>query len=712
MTKYKLQYSHNIIEHLGLKLYQNKPTNVIAELVSNSWDALANTVNIDLISKQGTPIGILVSDDGLGMTSEEIINNWLVIAKTKQGSREKIDKSSRKPMGRKGIGKLAPFGVAKQVELITLKNGKLNWLSLNYKHLTAQTSQDKPFEIYEPTVYFDDCTNFAIENSEIALQKVTEHDELRNKIKTRIADLLEATKGTIIIGHDLSLTRVLTTETLKKSLGRRFTITLNDPEFQVFINDDLLEEQDCFPEWGLRIPQVGKITEKIPFKYTNANNEEVTELKEIKYWVGFVDSATWSQEEAGIGIFAHGKLAQDRPFFFKLKGSEIFTRYMYGVIEADWIDEFKDDIISTDRTTLNWEYPGFESFLNWGATETRKFINQFLVYRKANALQEIEKLVEVTLKDKTDYHLTPNEQTHLTSLLADVTPNVDLTEEDKIHFIEVAAKAWVHEPARRLIKNLWNETSQFDPNQFPLIVDKLVQELVPEGLSLGVMFSLRIYALTQLEHRIMVGNETQLQHLIEEFPWILHTNYEKFSARSSLKKIVNEAKETGKWQFRDAAVATPNDYKQPDVVFLGDAEDRNIIVVELKGPDATVAWLEFNQLQSYMQYFQSRFPNANVTGYLIARGIEESVLKQTPPTVQFKSWSDILIESRKEHMQILATIMAGNDINPSDTRIQQICELGGEPVQQFLLQMAKNNDDLARIISKLEPKLKPEKLPG
>lgn len=712
MTKYKLQYSHNIIEHLGLKLYQNKPTNVIAELVSNSWDALANTVNIDLISKQGTPIGILVSDDGLGMTSEEIINNWLVIAKTKQGSREKIDKSSRKPMGRKGIGKLAPFGVAKQVELITLKNGKLNWLSLNYKHLTAQTNQDKPFEIYEPTVYFDDFTNFTIENSEIALQKVTEHEELRNKIKTRIADLLEATKGTIIIGHDLSLTRVLTTETLKKSLGRRFTITLNDPEFQVFINDDLLEEQDCFPEWGLRIPQVGKITEKIPFKYTNANNEEVTELKEIKYWVGFVDSATWSQEEAGIGIFAHGKLAQDRPFFFKLKGSEIFTRYMYGVIEADWIDEFKDDIISTDRTTLNWEYPGFESFLNWGATETRKFINQFLVYRKANALQEIEKLVEVTLKDKTDYHLTPNEQTHLTSLLADVTPNVDLTEEDKIHFIEVAAKAWVHEPARRLIKNLWNETSQFDPNQFPLIVDKLVQELVPEGLSLGVMFSLRIYALTQLEHRIMVGNETQLQHLIEEFPWILHTNYEKFSARSSLKKIVNEAKETGKWQFRDAAVATPNDYKQPDVVFLGDAENKNIIVVELKGPDATVAWLEFNQLQSYMQYFQSRFPSANVTGYLIARGIEESVLKQTPSTVQFKSWSDILIESRKEHMQILATIMAGNDINPSDARIQQICELGGEPVQQFLLQMAKNNDDLARIISKLEPKLKPEKLPG
>ncbi len=370
MTKYKLQYSHNIIEHLGLKLYQNKPTNVIAELVSNSWDALARKVNIDLVSKQGSPIGIIVSDNGIGMDSSEIINNWLVIAKTKQGSREKIGKSSRKPMGRKGIGKLAPFGVAKRVELITLKNGKLNWLSLDYKHLTAQTSQDKPFEVYEPTVYFDDCSNFDIEHAENSLQTITKDIELQNKIKTRLIELLEAKQGTIIIGHDLSLTRIVTTETLKKSLGRRFTITLNDPEFQVIINDDLLKENDCFPEWGLRIPPVGKITEKIPFKYINENNEEITELKEIKYWIGFVESATWSQDEAGIGIFAHGKLAQDRPFFFKIKGSEIFTRYMYGVIEADWIDEFKEDIISTDRTTLNWEYPGLESFLNWGATET------------------------------------------------------------------------------------------------------------------------------------------------------------------------------------------------------------------------------------------------------------------------------------------------------------------------------------------------------
>lgn len=48
-----LRFSHNVLEHLGLKLYQNKPTNVLAELVSNSWDAYAKHF-IFFIRKFGT----------------------------------------------------------------------------------------------------------------------------------------------------------------------------------------------------------------------------------------------------------------------------------------------------------------------------------------------------------------------------------------------------------------------------------------------------------------------------------------------------------------------------------------------------------------------------------------------------------------------------------------------------------------------------------
>lgn len=708
MSTYVLKYSHNIIEHLGLKLYQNKPTNVIAELVSNSWDALANNVYIDTASNNGTPTAIIVTDDGIGMTSDEIINNWLVIAKVKSGKRSNIENSLRKPMGRKGIGKLAPFGVARQVELITFKNGKLNWISLNYQHLTKEKYSTEPFHEYKPEVFINNKSDFKISDAKNIIDRFSTI-ELRNKVEERLENILNASQGTIVIGHNLSLTKVITSETLKKSLGRRFTITLNDPTFTVHINESKLQEEDCFPEWGLRIPpKRGKISTEIDFTYLDDNGREITERKPISYWVGFVKSATWSQDEAGIGIFAHGKLAQDRPFFFKVKGSEIFTRYMYGVIEADWIDELDEDIISTDRTTINWEYPGLDDFIKWGQENVRSWISEYMQYRREQESTKVKELVDVALIDNEKFALRPSEKEHLATLVAEVTPNISLNEEETIKFIEATAKAWVHEPARKLIKNLWEQTSRFNPEQFPLILDKLIEELVPESLSVGVMFSLRIYALTQLEQRIMTGNETQLQHLIEQFPWILNSHYEKFTARRSLIKLVEDAKANKEWTFRDPPTATPNDYKQPDVVFLGDSDAKNIIVVELKGPAATVEWLEFNQIQSYVQYFQSRLPDANILGYLIARDIDPGVMKQIG-NIQFRKWSDILLESRKEHMQVLASLMVGNNIDPRDPRVVQICELGGETVQDFLQQMSTNNEELAKVISKLKIVPKSEK---
>lgn len=68
-----LKYSHNVIEHLGIKLYQNKPTNVIAELVSNSWDAYAQNVwiNNETVRVDEKKF-ISFADDGWGMSYDEL----------------------------------------------------------------------------------------------------------------------------------------------------------------------------------------------------------------------------------------------------------------------------------------------------------------------------------------------------------------------------------------------------------------------------------------------------------------------------------------------------------------------------------------------------------------------------------------------------------------------------------------------------------------
>ena len=64
----QVTFDINTIDHLGVKLYSTIPP-MIAELVSNAWDADANNVYINF--KNEGEKTITVSDDGIGMTFSE-----------------------------------------------------------------------------------------------------------------------------------------------------------------------------------------------------------------------------------------------------------------------------------------------------------------------------------------------------------------------------------------------------------------------------------------------------------------------------------------------------------------------------------------------------------------------------------------------------------------------------------------------------------------
>mgnify|MGYP000987021823 CR=1 FL=1 len=158
---FSLRYSHNIIEHLGLKLYQNKPTNVIAELISNSWDADAANVWININDKC-----VSVFDDGKGMSDSELKYDYLVIGKRKRKRNElsKRTEKNRMVMGRKGIGKLAPFGIASKLSLITIskETKKCFWIALDLSQMLSDLDNNNNnannLTEYKPTIICNGCS--------------------------------------------------------------------------------------------------------------------------------------------------------------------------------------------------------------------------------------------------------------------------------------------------------------------------------------------------------------------------------------------------------------------------------------------------------------------------------------------------------------------------------------------------------------------------
>ena len=273
---YELKFSHHVVEHLGLKLYQNKPTNVIAELVSNAWDANANKVTISIHnSDDPSQKYIAVSDNGSGMTPAGLREDYLVIGKPKRRK-----PGARYEMGRKGIGKLAPFGIAHVVDVVTVTATTATWLRLRLSKLLGESASKPASEVasYEPDIVL-----------EAASLEDFPGDEDKTGAVAEFSRFLDGGTGTLILLTDLSLLRAVPPARIKEGMGRRFTVTLGRPDFSVSVNGEPITDAAALPQFDFRIPESGFTTESV------AGND-------VRYWAGFVKTAAWPSDEAGVGV--------------------------------------------------------------------------------------------------------------------------------------------------------------------------------------------------------------------------------------------------------------------------------------------------------------------------------------------------------------------------------------------------------------------------
>lgn len=667
-----LKYSHNVIEHLGLKLYQNRPTNVLAELVSNSWDADAKNVWLDIGCDHLT-----VYDDGDGMTRDILADNYLVIGKKKRTSENvsELTSSGRRVMGRKGIGKLAPFGIAQKLTLLTIsrQSNLCYWLEIDLHGLLSESNEnaEEPFN-YKPIII---CDGIPIDNLPL------EYDT-HGYVKKFLA--LVNGGGTLVVMDNLSLKRQLPTDRLKQSIGQRFTVTLLRDDFSVFVNGDKVTEKQSLPQFLFRLPEEGFSDEMI-----NLNGEE----RAVRYWVGFVEQAEWPQDQAGVGVYAHGKIAQDRPFVFGLKGREISTRYMYGVIEADWLDELDEDVVSTDRTSINWENDATEPMYEWGQKLVGQWVTKFRNYQKSQSEKKvIEKLNSLPDIPK----ITQEEKTAIKDMVCSMSPKIYRDENLQNEVIVKLTSAWTHRPTRNIIKSLWDrlQSENLSEPEFILTLRDIHKHLVPESLSLSVTVAQKIYALTQLNRLSVNGTERQLQALLEAFPWILGSEKGKVSANQQLKTLAKEATLKGNVpghghtaEELQQLANSPNATTRPDFCFFSDENKGQIVVVELKSPTVSLEYEHLMQLLSYYFWLKKAYPSASIKGYLIGQNTGNRIEPENP-NIEVLTWDKVCIRSRKDYLDLLATMLGGISEHYDDVRIRDVFEFGGEPTRELLKRMA------------------------
>ncbi|ONH64618.1 hypothetical protein A9Y58_00003 [Streptococcus parauberis] len=304
----------------------------ISELMSNSWDADSHKVNIQINYNEKY---IIVEDDGISMTSTELNDNFLTITKNRRLSDQNdgvqfgLSKGERKVTGKKGLGKLALFGIANSIIVESVKDNKRNAFSINY--LDIQNNKEN---IYHPTtLVFDEQTS--------------------------------KTSGTKITIKDITAKNITDFNTLVTSLSKRFKKYSRD-DFLVTLtsdNGDFAELDESAFDVSIRPKSEDlEFTFRFPEDFKSGQSQNsikiIEKLNKLNITgVIYMKKTPFQASKNGFSVLSRGKLASEQTVTqFNNRANDLFYSYAVGYFNIDYIDKDNNkDFISTDRHSIRWD---------------------------------------------------------------------------------------------------------------------------------------------------------------------------------------------------------------------------------------------------------------------------------------------------------------------------------------------------------------------
>lgn len=423
--EYKLRVSPRMLELLSKDLYTNMYF-VLAELIANAYDADAENVYVFIDDNE-----IRVEDDGNGMSSDDLISNYLVIGSESRNneSNARTTLKKRLKMGRKGVGKLAALSISNGFKLITVQNSKKIGLFIPHR------------------VEHDDETLVILNENEYTLKKISE-------------------KGTAVIMENPKINIPKLQSTVCKNLAKIFPNDIDD--FNIYISfkgtETLLvpDEKDvinrlatfiCIGEEksylfdslpkdnNIQKKSINAIDDIARMKNSFGNESEVN--VHIYGWIGTYKTSRGMKKEINefsdnyLAIFAHNKMGL-RNVLQIVSKNRVYESYIVGNL---YIDAFEDsslpDMAGTNRQGYNENDPRWECAIEHIRKLTDEIVKMHGQYASLEKNErEITKQKE---KEKKEKELTEKLEKATKEIAEKLTEKLN-TQSPSEHSIETAVK--------------------------------------------------------------------------------------------------------------------------------------------------------------------------------------------------------------------------------------------------------------------------------
>ncbi len=662
----------HIVEDLGLNLYTTL-ARVLVEFVANAHDADASACKVtldapaidaarqsiarDLNQSRSTPdtpsgveaaqrtlpdsLTIVIEDNGHGMSREELGSKFLFA-----GRRRRLESATpiaRSPggrvlMGRKGLGKLAGFGVGKHIEVISRKSGESHAtrIVLNYDEIIAKQTTDN---IQVPDSIIADGAGLEPSGTRITLSRLL-YEPLKSRPST--------------IQHDLA---------------DHFSL-IEPADFAITLNDNPIFAPEPIHSFAWPDPS-RPADELVAHSISQEDGTSIT----FRYRLRFMGkNEALPAAKRGIRVYAHKRLAAAPSLLSADTNMHGFrmTDYLDGVVHADFIDEQRSDYIATDRQALRWESPLLSGMHEFLSMEIREACKQCQAQRDRDARREVQEDT-FTIDQIAALNLGPKDR-KLAFRFARI--------------LEGACKRGVADPVYRaklpsLVKGLGHGNivaaiAALAAADLPLLGNVALQiaRLTRDELS-QFMTTVHarldgIHALQKIVQNVefaRANNEKQIQRLFEESPWLVNPTYTQFlSADERADTLFDRLArhlEIGTHAPADSA-------KRPDLVFLiGSRALSRLVIVELKSANTPLESDHLGQLELYIAdakawLHESGFSGIAVEGHLIgtmplptaqgegARLLRSRIQEAGPSTAwQVRDYLTVLTDAEAAHQELL-----------------------------------------------------------
>ena len=619
--KLAMRFAGGLVKHLGLHMYSGA-TPAIAELIANAWDADAHRVDVDIpFGQSWTPqFTIIIKDDGVGMNFDDCNDKFLVVGRDRRREEGDYTDSDRPVMGHKGLGKLGCFGVAKIVEVHSVKGGWLTHFRMDYDEILRQ-SAGQMVTPYEPEVLQDEAAD--------------EPD------------------GTIVTLKRIQLRRAINEDRFRRSMARRFAVLSN--EFQVFVNGEPLTPQEL--DYEFRFPESGMET------------EEIGGVGTIKWWVGFTPTPVQYKDARGVAVMVRGRLAQE-PFFFDLKGGvygQHGMQYLVGEVHADALDEGDTDLIATGRASVLWEDPKAQPLLEWGQKKVRSLLTKWAEKRTEKRTKQLHR--------KTQYReriekFPRRERAELRKAINKLATIDDISQDRFEEIVEFLLKAYEDEYFMDLIREL----NAMDESAREEVLRLFVEWDVLEAVHTAQIVRGRIEVIEKFDQMVRAGvpEVPDMHDFLKERPWLIEPGWTTLKHEKSLDNVLREV-----YEFDQEGTAEGR--RRLDFFCLADT--MRVVVVEIKRPSRTVTREEIRRHQDYVHYLKQHLAQTtdpkfgrHVSGRLIvskySKNDELLIEELRGSDIYVVTWDALVRTTKQLHEYILD--IAKSRAPREDPRIQAL----------------------------------------